>query len=69
MKLDGNLAECTDAYDILEKGEDWSNNILSQKTVRGPSGQRGLPGEVDVVPDAPELAVCTRGGGPGSPVR
>ncbi|HXU01831.1 MAG TPA: hypothetical protein VN903_12610 [Polyangia bacterium] len=60
MDLGKNIAACTDAYDVLKKGDDWSNNILSQKTVRGPSGQLGLPGEVDAVPDATELALCTR---------
>jgi len=60
MKLDGNIAECTDAYDVLEEGDDWSNNILSQRTVRGPSGKLGLEGEVDAVPDAAELALCQR---------
>ena len=60
MKLQGNIAECTDAYDVLKEGDDWSNNILSQRTVRGPSGKLGLPGEVDAVPDATELVLCTR---------
>jgi hypothetical protein len=60
MKLEGNIAECTDAYDVFEKGDEWSNNILSQRTVRGPSGKLGLPGEVDGVADASELALCTR---------
>jgi hypothetical protein len=60
MRLDGNIAECIDAYDVLEEGDDWSNNILSQKTVRGPSGRLGLPGEVEAAPDGTELALCTR---------
>jgi hypothetical protein len=60
MELGKNIGECVDAYDVLTKGDDWSNNILSQKTVRGPSGKLGLPGEVDAVPDANELKLCTR---------
>jgi hypothetical protein len=60
MKLGSNIEACVDAYDVLKKGDDWSNNMLSQKTVRGPSGKLGLRGEVDGVPDAKELALCTR---------
>jgi hypothetical protein len=60
VKLEGNIAECTDAYDVLKKGDEWSNNILSQKTVRGPSGKLGLEGEIDAIPDAAELALCQR---------
>jgi hypothetical protein len=60
MELGGNITQCTDAYDVLEEGDEWSNNILSQRTLRGPSGKLGLPGEVDAVPDATELALCER---------
>ena len=60
MKLDKNIAECLDAYGMLKEGDDWSNNILSGKTVRGPSGKLGLPGEVEATPNAKELKLCVR---------
>jgi len=60
MKLDKTIAACTDPSGMAKEGDDWANNILSQKTVRGPSGKLGLAGEVEAAPDPKELKLCVR---------
>jgi predicted DNA-binding WGR domain protein len=60
MKLDRTIADCTDNHGVQKEGDEWGHNILSSKTVRGPSGKLGLAGEVDAAPDPAELKLCVR---------
>lgn len=50
----GVLGMCMDSYDV--PGGEWSNNILSASTVRGPSGRMGLAREVAGIPEPAAVA-------------
>ena len=60
MKLTYSIGSCVNSSGVKEEGDDWANDILSWKTVRGPSGKIGLPGEVEAKPVAGELKLCVR---------